>query len=523
MPKNRLLILGFDGMDADLVRNWIGQDQLPNFRELLDTSAWCQFKISPEYSSGMVWPTINTGLSPRQHQAYFGSRIIGGTYRLRPRRLDDIRGEPFWHKFAAQGRRVIVADVPFARVVPGVAGVHVQGWGQHDPIGSPRSQPRHLLRKIRREFGAYPLSSSLIDSPSKHSSLTLKHAACSSIRRRTDILRWLSNRQEWDLFYAVFAECHTAGHVLWPRTLTGVPVADPLADATSIEALQEIYMELDDSLGKLRNSLGRDATTVAIMSHGMGPNLHGDHLFPELLRKFNSSWTGEPVMPEKGSLLDRAWEHSVGHLPMGLRVGVRNQLPTSLRQWISIKRKQYSNDWRKSISFALPGLDGFSAVRVNLAGREPTGRIQAGEEYHRYVADLADEIGRWVDCDSGQPAVSSVYRAADDYDPAHLGPAPDIMIWWNKKGPVHSVRSPALGTVTNLPCYSRSGEHKMHSLLAIQHAVDKADQCFVEGMTLMDIAPTILELARLDVDPALAGQPRVADLLGFRSARNGKS
>ena len=63
----------------------------------------------------------------------------------------------------------------------------------------------------------------------------------------------------------------------------------------------------------------------------------------------------------------------------------------------------------------------------------------------------------------------------------------------------------------------------MHSLLAIQHAGGKADQCFVEGMTLMDIAPTILELARLDVDPALAGQPRVADLLGFRSARNEKS
>lgn len=54
----RIAVVGFDGMDAALVRRWAAAGHLPGFAQLLETSAWTQFELPPDYSSGMVWPSI---------------------------------------------------------------------------------------------------------------------------------------------------------------------------------------------------------------------------------------------------------------------------------------------------------------------------------------------------------------------------------------------------------------------------------------------------------------------------------
>lgn len=168
-------------MDAALVRTWGGQGLLPNFQRLLETSAWCQFDLSPEFSSGMVWPTINTGLSPREHRAYFGTRIVEGTYRVRPRRPNDIRGTPFWQRFSDEGQAVVVADVPFARLLSDSDGTQIQGWGQHDWMGAPHSEPRGLIKEITRRFGAYPFSPATFDHSAHCASHTLQRGVLGNI------------------------------------------------------------------------------------------------------------------------------------------------------------------------------------------------------------------------------------------------------------------------------------------------------------------------------------------------------
>jgi len=88
----RIAVVGFDGMDAALVQRWACAGHLPTFARLLETSSWTQFELPPDYSSGMVWPSINTGLASTDHQAYFGTRLVEGTYTSRPRHHSDLRG-----------------------------------------------------------------------------------------------------------------------------------------------------------------------------------------------------------------------------------------------------------------------------------------------------------------------------------------------------------------------------------------------------------------------------------------------
>lgn len=141
----QLFVAGFDALDAGLVRTWAEAGLLPTFRALLGSSAWCAFEIPPQYSSGMIWPSINTGLPPSEHQSGFATRLTGDGHSLRPRQIADIQGKQFWNQLADRGHRIIVADVPFSRIIPESGGQQFWGWGQHDWTGKPASHPPSLL------------------------------------------------------------------------------------------------------------------------------------------------------------------------------------------------------------------------------------------------------------------------------------------------------------------------------------------------------------------------------------------
>ncbi len=40
MPSSRLLVIGLDAADKDLIEEWAAIGDLPNFRKLLGTSVW---------------------------------------------------------------------------------------------------------------------------------------------------------------------------------------------------------------------------------------------------------------------------------------------------------------------------------------------------------------------------------------------------------------------------------------------------------------------------------------------------
>jgi hypothetical protein len=203
-----LAVLGFDAMDATLVRRCSGQ--LPTFARLLDTCAWTQFDLPPDHSSGMVWPSINTGLAPADHNAYFGTRLVEGTYKLRPRCQADLRGTPFWRELAARGRRLVLMDVPFSQIDANCGGLQIVGWGQHERLGKRACWPPRLLTQIERDFGRYPVIPSVEDTWARGGPDELVDALLLGIERRTRILHHLANASAWDFFYGVFHEAHGA-------------------------------------------------------------------------------------------------------------------------------------------------------------------------------------------------------------------------------------------------------------------------------------------------------------------------
>jgi predicted AlkP superfamily phosphohydrolase/phosphomutase len=63
----RVIVLGLDGMDPDVVERLMAEGALPHFRQLRDGGASGRLRSSPPLLSPIIWTTIATGKPPETH------------------------------------------------------------------------------------------------------------------------------------------------------------------------------------------------------------------------------------------------------------------------------------------------------------------------------------------------------------------------------------------------------------------------------------------------------------------------
>ena len=134
--EQRLIILGFDGMDPVLTRQWMDDGSLPNFRKLATMGGFHSLPTSNPPQSPVAWSDFATGTGPGEHGIYdflrrdpethlpdFSiSRIVppedflslfGMELPLEDGEIINRRiGTPFWSAVEEQGGRSTVLRVP---------------------------------------------------------------------------------------------------------------------------------------------------------------------------------------------------------------------------------------------------------------------------------------------------------------------------------------------------------------------------------------------------------------------------
>ncbi|HVG06831.1 MAG TPA: alkaline phosphatase family protein [Thermoanaerobaculia bacterium] len=63
----KLIILGFDGADADLARQWMDEGKLPNLAKLRTEGTFAPLRSTIPSQTPVSWSTFSTGLSPGRH------------------------------------------------------------------------------------------------------------------------------------------------------------------------------------------------------------------------------------------------------------------------------------------------------------------------------------------------------------------------------------------------------------------------------------------------------------------------
>jgi predicted AlkP superfamily phosphohydrolase/phosphomutase len=336
------------------------------------------------------------------------------------------------------------------------------------------------------------------------------------VRRKTALLRHLLALNEWDLFCGVFSESHCAGHQFWHFADPGHPRYDPGAPQELQTAIRDVYQAIDTGLAALLEGLGPDRHVLLLLSHGMGPWHDGSHLLDPVLDRLGLGVAkGEPrSAPARGAYQARRLIWRLGrHFPAALQQEARTRLPDAVWRLWKWTHPDIAHGWRSRRAFAVPGHSMTGGIRINLAGREPCGRVQPGAEYDALCRDLAEALRALENADTGKPAVQWVAHADTLYQGPHVSEMPDLFVEWEHSAPILTVRSARVGTVSGNPRGHRTGEHREGGLLAGLGPRFRSGEVGT-AVFAQDLAPTMLGFFGLEAPPTSEGRSILPLLAG---------
>ena len=155
----RIIVLGFDGMDPGLAQRWMDDGSLPNFRKLAEQGSFQPLATSNPPQSPVAWSSFATGTKPGEHGVYDFLRRNPDTYgpefsisEIQPPQhvlklfgmalpLDSgsienrRRGEAFWTRIENDGGATTILRVPVT-YPPDPVQRMMSGMGVPDLLGT---------------------------------------------------------------------------------------------------------------------------------------------------------------------------------------------------------------------------------------------------------------------------------------------------------------------------------------------------------------------------------------------------
>ena len=480
--STKVLFICLDAAERDLVLEWADAGDLPNISALQQRGLWGDAPALPGLGSGALWPSFSTGLNPSRHGRFFSTHMRPGTYGLYQYKFDEDDWHPFWQALSQAGCRVAAIDVPKDTLCKGMNGLQVVDWGVHDQEFPARIWPPEDAKEIIAQLGTDDPVGTCDHYGSTEKELTaFKERLLERINIKGDLACRYLDRGGWDLFLTTFDEPHCVGHRAWHLHDPNHPSHEPDLARSLGDPIKDVYAAIDAQIGKILERAGPETSVILLCGTGMGPSYSGNHLLDDILGRLDG---GRPTL---GRILSKParmiWTKIVP-------ANVRAQLRTKTLQ---VERALITSDRARRKAFAVPHNDIAGAIRINLVGREPQGRVNPGDELDAYCAQLTSDLMELENLDTGKPLVSRVVRTSDLYKGDHAGDFADLFVVWNRTGPVTKVGSPKIGKVTRAASGVRTGDHTPHGLFIASTPRLTAGHR-EEAVSILDFAPTVASL-----------------------------
>ncbi|MCB1034670.1 MAG: alkaline phosphatase family protein, partial [Acidobacteria bacterium] len=94
--KPKVVILGFDGADAEMTREWMEQGELPNLAALAQHGTFSPMQVTIPSQTPVSWSTFSTGLNPGRHGVIDFLRRDPATYQPSFGFMDEVEVPFLW-------------------------------------------------------------------------------------------------------------------------------------------------------------------------------------------------------------------------------------------------------------------------------------------------------------------------------------------------------------------------------------------------------------------------------------------
>ena len=198
-------------------------------------------------------------------------------------------------------------------------------------------------------------------------------------------LQRFKNDPDRALMFFYFSSIDQRHHMLYREADTSDPLRPAQTPPDLTNAMRDTYRQIDEQVGMVMNAVGED-TAIVVMS---------DHGFTSFRRQVH---------------LNR-WLELHGYLRLTDSFNRDNY------EWL------HGIDWSATRAFAI----GLNSLYLNVRGREEHG-IVAPKQRAALAQKLAQELGTWVDEETGQKVITQVTLREQAYHGPFVEAAPDIIV-----------------------------------------------------------------------------------------------
>jgi predicted AlkP superfamily phosphohydrolase/phosphomutase len=486
--SERLLIVGWDGADWEVLDDLLERGQLPNLAEMLRDGARGELESTRPTHSWAAWPSFLTGLHPSGHGVFdFIERDPREPQRRIPVSSSSIKATTFVERLSDAGLEVRMANVPVTFPPIPVRGRMISGVAL-----PPRSQfvyPAEWQGELQRR-APFPINGMEWNRFRDRPEALIDEARHMVLQRTTSYEVLLEG--PWDLAVCVYVASDRLQHPLGSSLLPSHPRFDRDGEGRVADRLRGVYAALDGSLGRLRTIAGDRTTTVLLSDHGFRPITRAADL-NRLLERL-----GFAAVAGQSTAVGRLRRSGIARRVLRTRIG---------RSVKAVVRAPSTVDWRRTVAYQSATGGG---VSINVRGREPNG-IVSPEEYQRAIEQVRDAILGYRDPQTGERIADDVLVRDALPDGPHRTLAPDLLIG---AAPLWAFLH--TGTVSSETTWP-SGTHRKQGVIAASGpAVQRGD---LGKRQLVDVAPTALAFFGITAD-GLDGRP-IAALVEQRPAHDG--
>jgi predicted AlkP superfamily phosphohydrolase/phosphomutase len=300
----RVLALGMDGADYELVSSLLGEGKLPTLARLAGEGSYAPLRSTVPAVTPTAWSSFLTGLNPGGHGIFnFTANPNRGRHRMES--AASRRGAPVWRTLGAAGLRSAFVTVPFTYPAEAVDGIVVTGYGGPEP---PQVLPETARERI---FAAHPdlvtarhpMKERWWEDFDGYTARLVGH-----VRQVADVCRLAMELEpDLSLLCVDFMSSDHAGHLAYARLDPEHPAHDP---AQAGDELVQVYEAVDRACGELidaaRERYGEEPTVLLLSDHGMKPIHWTFHVNRWLEENGHLRYRRRSLQPLRGGRLDYA-------------------------------------------------------------------------------------------------------------------------------------------------------------------------------------------------------------------------
>jgi predicted AlkP superfamily phosphohydrolase/phosphomutase len=453
---SKVAVIGLDCVPPALVFDrW--RAELTNLDALMAHGMWGELRSCHPPITVPAWSSMMSSKDPGQLGLYGFRNRRAYTYDDYAFATSCLQHDRVWDILSHAGKQVILLGVPQTYPPPPVNGYVVSCFltpSRH----SPYTYPPALKSEIERVANGYVLDVEDFRTADKRA---LLQRIDEKTRKHFRVARHLLTTKPWDFFMMVEMGPDRIHHGFWkyfdpehPRYEMGNEFED---------AIRAYYRMLDDEVGELLACVDPDTLILVVSDHGA--------------KKMD------------GGICVNEWLLRQGYL----RLREYPERPTPIGAQLI--------DWGATRVWGDGGY--YGRLFLNVKGREPQGRI-AAHDYERVRSDLIAAIAA-IEDPQGRNIGSYALRPEELYC-ATTGVPPDLMVYfgdlnWRSVGGVGFNSVYAVENDTG----PDDANHDWNGICIMRDGRRDAGGVRLEGLQLMDVAPTILQHFGVPVPPDMLG------------------